>query len=66
MQACLKATIAWFEHEARESFQWRGVNVFNPHYDVDALYEARVHQEMSFDTRMPLDIQARVDVGSFS
>ena len=29
----------YFEHEARESFQWRGRRVFGPHMDVNAVWE---------------------------
>lgn len=66
VQACLKATIDWFEHEARESFEWKGINIFNPHYDVNALHAARLAKEISFDVRKPLDIRGQVEVGSVS
>ena len=66
VQACLKAAIAWFEHEVRESFEYKGFNIFNPHYDVDSLVQARTSKEISFDTRIPLDIRGQAEVGSFS
>lgn len=30
---------AYFEHEARETFEWRGRRVFGPHIDTAALWE---------------------------
>lgn len=29
----------YWEHEARENFQWRGRRVFGPHMDVNAVWE---------------------------
>jgi hypothetical protein len=34
-----KAYMTWIEHEARESFQWRGRAIYGPHLDVDALWQ---------------------------
>lgn len=33
----LAAWLAWFEHEVRESYTFRGVRPGNPHWDVNAL-----------------------------
>ena len=33
------AAAVWQEHEARESFTYRGARIFGPHHDVDALAE---------------------------
>jgi hypothetical protein len=38
VQACLKATLAWFEHEVREQFLWEGRPIFHPHADLAALW----------------------------
>lgn len=35
-----KAYMTWLEHEARESFLYRGRAVYGPHLDVEALWEA--------------------------
>lgn len=41
VQKCLKATLTAIEHEAREKFKYRGRAIFDPHYDVDKLWELR-------------------------
>ena len=30
---------SYWEHEARETFEWRGRRVYGPHISLDALYE---------------------------
>lgn len=37
VQTAFKATMTAVEHEARERFKYRGVSVFDPHYDIDEL-----------------------------
>lgn len=37
VRTAMKAALAWQEHEARERFTYRGVPVFGPHGDVEAL-----------------------------
>jgi len=49
VQTALAAFLAFLEHEARESFRWKGEPIFSPHYDVDALHALCV--DKSFDTR---------------
>ena len=39
VQTGLKAVLTALEHEARESFRFRGVAVYGPHIDVYALLE---------------------------
>jgi len=39
VQTALMAVLAANEHEVREHFLYRGVPIFGPHYDVDALLE---------------------------
>lgn len=39
IRAVFGAYMAFIEHEAREGFKYRGVRVFGPHIDVDALAE---------------------------
>lgn len=41
VQTCLGATLAAVEHEHRERFRYKGVSVFDPHYDIDKLVELR-------------------------
>jgi hypothetical protein len=50
VQTMLAATLAWFEHEVREAFMYRGENIFSPHYDVDQLLELRTSAQ-PFDVR---------------
>lgn len=35
VRTCFVAVMAWVEHEARESFSYRGAAIFEPHFDVD-------------------------------
>lgn len=35
----------YFEHEAREGFQWKGRRIFGPHIDSDALWEVAERTE---------------------
>lgn len=41
VQTAFKAVLTAIEHEAREKFKYRGVSIFDPHYDVDRLVELR-------------------------
>lgn len=41
VQTAFKAVLTALEHEAREKFTYRGVTVFDPHYDIEALVELR-------------------------
>jgi len=41
VQTALKAVLTAVEHEARENFKYRGVSIFDPHYDVEKLVELR-------------------------
>ncbi len=41
VQTAFKAVLTALEHEARENFLYRGVSVFDPHYDLDALVRLR-------------------------
>lgn len=38
VQTVLGAALAYIEHELREAFLYRGVAVFGPHFNVDALH----------------------------
>jgi hypothetical protein len=46
VQTALAAVLAWFEHEAREAFKFRGKAIFNPHLSLGALCERAEQQEM--------------------
>lgn len=37
----LKAVLQYEEHEARENFKYKGLSIFDPHYDVDKLFSLR-------------------------
>lgn len=41
VQTAFMAVMAANEHETREKFSYRGVSVFDPHYDIDKLVELR-------------------------
>lgn len=41
VQTALMATLAAAEHEHRERFRYKGVSVFDPHYDIDQLVALR-------------------------
>lgn len=41
VQTMFKAVLTALEHEAREQFLYKGVSVFDPHYDLDQLVELR-------------------------
>jgi hypothetical protein len=41
VQTAFMAIMAANEHETREQFTYRGVSVFDPHYDIDKLVELR-------------------------
>lgn len=47
------ATLAAEEHEAREQFRYRGVKVFNPHLDIDALVGVARYKTGIADTDDP-------------
>ncbi len=38
--------LAYWTHEARETFQWRGRRVYGPHISVEALWEAAPHVDV--------------------
>jgi hypothetical protein len=39
VQTAFKAALTAVEHEARESFRYRGQAIFGPHFDVDQLVD---------------------------
>ena len=39
VQTALKLVLTSIEHEAREQFKYRGMPIFGPHFDVDALHD---------------------------
>lgn len=41
VQTALKAILTFEEHEIRERFLYRGRAIFDPHYDIDQLWELR-------------------------
>ena len=43
VQTILKAAITSSEHMVREHFKYRGVAVFNPHFDVEDLVDLAQH-----------------------
>lgn len=48
-----KAVMTAMEHEVRESFRYRGVSIFNPHLDPDALVDF---------VSNPANVQERINV----
>jgi hypothetical protein len=45
VQTLLKAALAAEEHEAREQFRYKGVAIFGPHHDVEALVANQVPED---------------------
>lgn len=43
VQAIFGLYKGYWEHEARENFQWKGRRVYGPHIDLDAQWEAAKH-----------------------
>jgi hypothetical protein len=41
VQTALKACLTAAEHEIREKFKYRGMSIFDPHYDIEKLVELR-------------------------
>lgn len=37
VRTAFKAVVTWSEHEARESFKYKDIRVFNPHLDIEAM-----------------------------
>lgn len=52
VQTAFAATLMAIEHEARESFKYKGHAIFGPHFDVEALL-ALAKDPMSEDVRAP-------------
>ncbi len=51
VQTALKAVITYTEHEVRESFMYRSVPIFDPHYNVDELHALRSQGKGALDVR---------------
>lgn len=51
VQTAFAAVLAANEHEVREEFHYRGVNIFGPHFDVDHLITAIDHGHLRLDMR---------------
>lgn len=52
VQSCFVACLKAEEHECRESFLYKGSQIFNPHYDVDELHS--FYKNSRRDKRAPL------------
>jgi hypothetical protein len=46
VQAIFGLFLAYWTHEARENFEWRGRRVYGPHIAVEALWEAAPHVDV--------------------
>lgn len=55
IQTAFKAVLTAEEHEARENFKYKGVTIFDPHYDVDKLVALR-SQPDALDERIEDEI----------
>ena len=55
---CLKAVLQYEEHEARENFKYKGLSIFDPHWDCDQLWELRNKQDWD-DVRKSPDESAQ-------
>lgn len=52
VQTAFMAYLAWLEHEARETFRYRGEAIFGPHFDVDTL-AVLAASSTNYDVRTP-------------
>lgn len=59
VQTAFKCVMTSMEHRAREWFTYHGHPVFNPHFNVDALWQ--LCEEGKFDTRLPLNGNPRAE-----
>ncbi len=50
VQTAFMAVMAAVEHEVREGFKFRGLDIFNPHMDLEALVEFRLNKKLSART----------------
>jgi len=50
VQTALKCVLTSIEHEARESFHYKGRPIFGPHYSVETLWQA-CEEEGNLDER---------------
>lgn len=48
VQTAFKCVLTSIEHEARESFKYRGKAIFGPHFDVDALHRICAARELDY------------------
>jgi hypothetical protein len=53
VQTAFKATLTAIEHEARETFLYRGQPVFGPHYDIEHLVALRSRPD-ALKKRLPM------------
>lgn len=51
LQTALKAVLTAEEHEAREHFRWRGVEIFCPHLNLDELRVAIIADHVGESVR---------------
>lgn len=65
VQTAFKAVLTAIEHEVREKFLYRGASVFDPHYDVDKLFELRVGGD-ALDVRKEVSDGEIYERGSFN
>ncbi len=49
VRTVFKSVSTWAEHEARESFKFRGIRVFSPHLDLEKLADKRMREDANND-----------------
>lgn len=45
VQTAFAALLAWWEHEVREAFLWKGRSIYGPHSNLEALWGAADEHE---------------------
>lgn len=55
VMTAFKAVMTAVEHETRETFRYKGVSIFDPHYNVDALVELRARKDC-LDVRPDIEV----------
>lgn len=46
VRTAFKATATWAEHEARETFKYKGARVFSPHFDLNKVAARRLESDI--------------------
>lgn len=63
VQTAFKAVLTAMEHEVREQFTYRGVSIFDPHYDLEKLVELRNDPSSIKERHPPRPVTRAIQAG---